>query len=161
MKTCTKCLEEKALTEYSRQLKGFRSRCKGCSSVAHREYRIAKKDEIATQRREHYLANKGKKAAQNRKHALANKDKLAAQRREYRMANRAAINHLKTKAARRYQRETLHTATRKHAPWEPWEDAAIMDYSKTAREWALEIGRTRGSVQARRSRLADHFMNAT
>jgi hypothetical protein len=63
MKTCTKCKEEKPLTEFykSRNLKdGYRYQCKVCVEEYVRRYKIKNADKVKKWQAEYYKANKDK-----------------------------------------------------------------------------------------------------
>ena len=61
VKTCTKCGEEKALTEFNRQKggkDGYRSRCRACTKVLNNADYHAKKEHYAVGRKKRYEASR-------------------------------------------------------------------------------------------------------
>lgn len=72
MKKCTKCGEEKPLSEFHKQTKikcGYRSVCKSCRTIYNllnkearkawtKKYREENKEKISLKKKEHYLANR-------------------------------------------------------------------------------------------------------
>jgi len=92
-KRCSKCGEEKALCEFSKNKStkdGLRSLCKTCDKA----YKQANKEKIAEQRKAYRQENKEKIAEQNKAYYEENKDKIAEQKaanEKKRMANDPAF----------------------------------------------------------------------
>ena len=90
MKRCSKCGEEKALCEFSKQRggkDGLQNRCRVCAKA----YRQANKEKIAEQNKAYRQANKEKIAEQDKAYKQANKEKIAERRKAYRKANKEKI----------------------------------------------------------------------
>jgi len=77
MKTCTKCGEEKPLSEFSRNRNRLRGDCKECRAAYHRKY--AKE-------------NREKKRAADKKYRLNNKEKISKKAHEYHKKNKEKRN---------------------------------------------------------------------
>lgn len=65
MKTCTKCHQEKELTEFHKRLEikdGLRSHCKSCQMIYQKNYRKTAKGKVAHRRgnKNYYKTEKGK-----------------------------------------------------------------------------------------------------
>lgn len=163
MKTCTTCLAEKPLDEFhnnKNEPSGKTYGCKPCNNARARQWGNENKERMQAASRTWRLANRDELLESKRAYQLANRDKLAARQREYRHPNPGAVKEAKSRYKKRVNGETQTLATKApRTPWEAWEEAAIMDYSKTSREWALELGRTYSSVQSRREYLTKRFIN--
>ena len=95
MKTCTKCGEQKPLTEFYKDIEkkdGLQSNCKSCRAA----YYAANKDRKAAQQAEYYAANKDHIAARQAEYYAAyyaaNKDRIAARQADYYAANPDKFN---------------------------------------------------------------------
>lgn len=76
----------------------------------------------------------------------------AANRNYTRLKSRITdLTNAHREAQRAAQKASLETATRSHRPWEPWEDDAAGDYSRSVLEIARELGRSCASVRNRRA----------
>jgi len=87
-KRCSKCGEEKALCEFSKNKStkdGLRSLCKTCDKA----YKQANKEKIAEQRKAYRQANKEKIAEQNKTYTQANKDKRSVYQKKRRATDPA------------------------------------------------------------------------
>ena len=90
-KVCTKCNEDKPLTEYNRDKSkkdGHRNICKVCRSADGKAYRETNRDRIAASKRAYYEANREKYAANGKAWREANSEKVAAYQKAYYEANR-------------------------------------------------------------------------
>jgi hypothetical protein len=82
MKKCSKCKEEKKLTEFSkdkRKKDGLRYNCKSCL----KEYRQANKEKRKEYDKEYYQANKKRLNKRNKEYNKANKEKINQYKKEY------------------------------------------------------------------------------
>jgi len=87
-KTCSKCGEDKPLSEYNRDRKrkdGLQVYCKACLKA----YREANKERIAARGKAYWEANKEKISVRVAAYREANKERIVATERAYREANRA------------------------------------------------------------------------
>ena len=107
MKTCTKCGESKALSEYHKDGRfGLKAVCNKCRAAKERKYYEANKEKIAAKAKKYreenkekiaagykkwYEANKEKKAATHKKWYEANKEKIAAWQKKYGQENKEKI----------------------------------------------------------------------
>ncbi len=92
-------------------------------------------------------------AAETRRWAAANHDRYIEQKRDRYQANRARNRAEALGRWAKGQAETLEQATRRGQPWTGPEMDIAARADLTAREAALMIGRTAGSVQQMRNRL--------
>ena len=104
MKKCTKCKEEKKLTEFSKsktKKDGLGYRCKSCI----KKYYQANKERVKEICKEYYQANKERIKESSKKYYQANKENIKENNKEYQKANKERINHHK-KEYRRERRKT-------------------------------------------------------
>ena len=79
MKTCTKCGEEKPLSEYHKDGRfGLKAVCNKCAVAGYKKYREENKEKIAAWQKKYHEANKEKIAAGYKKWREENKEKKAA-----------------------------------------------------------------------------------
>lgn len=81
MKTCTKCNETKAVSEFYKAKSnkdGFENKCKACKSISGKKERFKSKDRKNHMSRLHYSANRELKQAQGKVWNAANADRKAA-----------------------------------------------------------------------------------
>ena len=91
-KICTKCSEEKMLSEFNKHKNkkdGLSLYCKKCR----KQYRSANREKIAEKNAQYYSANR-EKVAQYR---FANREKILEKRAQYRFANREKIKNTQLK----------------------------------------------------------------
>ena len=107
MKRCTKCGEEKPLTDYAvnKAIKkdGRVSACKACKNIYTRSYFAANPEKKKESDKKAYEENKQKKLAQKKEYYLRKKEEILASRREYHLANREEKN----KKSREYRDKNL------------------------------------------------------
>ena len=160
-KTCTKCGEEKALTEYHKQKLGkygVTSRCKGCAS------------EIARERhREYYQRPEIRKHKREYRREYNQRPEVKEHTREYQLEYRQRPGV--KERMREYEKgrkelgipPTLRGGkiANKHATRSgAWSDAEIeflMSSELPLADIALELGRTYNSVYLKRTRLRKQF----
>lgn len=106
---------------------------------------LRKRDGDLLRRREHYATNKGEERLKRQEWRARNKDK-----------HRASVLAAKDRA----QAETAALATRRRAPWEPWEDAMVLGSSESVKAIAIQLGRTYSSVAQRRRRLTQKALES-
>jgi hypothetical protein len=89
MKTCSRCKETKALTDFNK--------CKSCNDGHHPQCKACKKwyrendSKLAEKQHAYYLANKDKILVQNREYRIQNAETIFHQRRQYRVKNKDHI----------------------------------------------------------------------
>ena len=97
MKKCTKCKEEKALDQFSRDKTsgdGLGYRCKKCKAKDTSERRKRDPEKYKEAQRKHLENNYEKVRASQRRHRLENREKINARRREKRKPRAAELNAL-------------------------------------------------------------------
>lgn len=87
-KVCTKCGEEKELSEYYKKRNGLFSRCKTCSNKKSKEWR---------------KNNKERSIEIQKKHRENNKEKINERSRTYREKNKEVLREQKNKNAKKYR----------------------------------------------------------
>lgn len=106
-KTCTKCGEEKEVTEFhkcSKVKSGYRSCCKKCRKMYQtlskekikqygKGYREKRRDTILKKKREYYENNKDTLLERQKEYYEYNKQLIRATRKKYVENNRAKVNH--------------------------------------------------------------------
>ena len=75
MKTCTKCNQNKPLTEYYKKRKGYNSRCKHCCRVYKKKYRENNPEKIKASYKKYCENNPEKIKAKLKKYRENNRDK--------------------------------------------------------------------------------------
>lgn len=91
LKKCTKCNEEKLITEFNKHRlykSGYRSECKTCSSL----YREANKERIAIVAKAYRDANKERTSERIKRWNAENKERVAANAKAYYAANKEKID---------------------------------------------------------------------
>ena len=109
MKTCTKCGETKALTEFYKKKggrDGLTPQCKGCENIRMKAYREANKEKTKARHKAYYEANPEKVKAQKKACYEANKEKIKAHKKAYCEANKEKIK-ARQKAWREANKEEL------------------------------------------------------
>ena len=148
-KTCTKCGEEKPLTEYSKRKSGtcmLQSKCKRCVKEYMHEY--SRRPEV--RERQYNYDRRPEKVEKRRLY-----EKLPERRKMKREYNRQSWE-LGLKRHRR--REIVDKyATRKGDPWSDAEVQFLMSSELPLADIALELGRTYNSVYLKRTRLRKQF----
>ena len=94
MKTCTKCGEEKALSEYHKHKTGrfgVAPACNKCKAATDKKYREANKDKIAAWHKKYGEEKKEKIAANGKKYREDHPERKAATGKKYREANKEKI----------------------------------------------------------------------
>lgn len=89
-KTCTKCKQDKELTEFykDRRIKdGLRSQCKSCMKGYHETNR----EKITARQKAHYQANREKIIARQQAHYQANREKVSVYKRAHYEAHREEV----------------------------------------------------------------------
>lgn len=96
-KTCTKCRQIKALTNFhvhngaNANKDGYRSYCKDCSREANRIYRANNRDLVNAKKRQYAKEKPHLKAEQDRRYRLNNVEKIAKSKAEWNKNNLDAI----------------------------------------------------------------------
>jgi hypothetical protein len=92
MKTCSKCKEEKELTEFCKdkfKKSGLKSSCKKCNNL----YYIKHKDKNKEYAKQYSQINKEKIKIQKKEYRIKNRDKISNKKKEYRQINKDRINN--------------------------------------------------------------------
>lgn len=113
MKTCRKCINEKAETEFYERRIGsgvLYSHCKDCYKSEASEHRAKHKEKINAQRAEYRARNKDRIRARGAKRYAENRDKIRAQQDKYKEKNPD-----KYKEKDRNRRAALRGAEGKHS----------------------------------------------
>lgn len=169
-KTCTKCGEEKALTEYHKfkfGKYGLKAACKGCTSEHMRNY--AKRPEVRDRRRKYYQRPEVQKRYREHDAARRQTPEFREKQREYmnEYLQRSYVLDRKRERERETRRKMreLGVIPNKHLKiaekyathnGEPWSDAEIeflMSSDLPLIDIALELGRSYPSVSGKRHRL--------
>lgn len=90
MKTCTKCNEEKALSEFHKnkcKKDGLQYTCKACVCAYKEAYHTANREKIAEKQKRYYTENRAVVLEKQRQYREKNHEKIA----EYRVVNREVI----------------------------------------------------------------------
>ena len=171
-KMCTKCGVVKPLDGFHRNkggVDGRRSHCKECVREYKRRYHEENRDkrlEYARRyhegnrdkrreyRRRHYEENRDKELEYQLRYREENRDKMLDYKRRYYEENRDILNQGHKMSYAQKTRTSNLLASKKGAPYSPGEDALILaDNGMTGYQKAIELGRTHGSVKARKRRL--------
>lgn len=130
-KICTKCLEEKSLSEFYKKKTagdGRSSHCKSCINKYQKKYREENKEliqannkeyyqdnkeELTQNAKDHYRENKEGIAKQRKKHRVNNKEKIADQQRSWRVNNKEGLS----KKKKQYREENKEVIAAKHKVW--------------------------------------------
>ena len=94
MKTCTKCGEEKALSEYHKNKDGrfgLTAACNKCKAAKAKKHREENKEKLAAQKKKYRAENKEKIAEKVKKYHEANREKIAAYGKKWREENKEKI----------------------------------------------------------------------
>ena len=94
MKVCSRCGEDKPLSEYYKRKgakDGHRPDCKACVRARQKAYREASPEKVAASNRAYYQENREEIAAWEKAYREANREKVAARKKAYREANRDEI----------------------------------------------------------------------
>jgi hypothetical protein len=131
MKQCTKCKEEKELTEFHKKSEskdGHNARCKACVKLHHQKWYaknrekviagqkkyVAKNREKVKKYRSQYRAeNKEKNAEYHRGNYIKNKEKILTQTRKYKKENKEKVS-ARTKRYSKNNREKINENKRKY-----------------------------------------------
>ena len=165
-KTCTKCGEEKELTEFHKDKDGkygVKSRCKECIRGLVREY--LRRPEVRERKRDHLRRPEVQERYREYQRKYRQRPEIKEHNREYRREYRQrpevkeyrreydkAIEELGIPRTRRGGKIANKHATRSGA----WSDAEIeflMSSDLPLADIALELGRTYNSVYLKRARL--------
>ena len=90
-KVCTKCGEDKPLSEYPKRKvskDGHRNDCKVCRSAERKAYREANREKVSAGKKAYREDNREKVAAYQKAHYEANREKIKAAKKAYYEANR-------------------------------------------------------------------------
>ena len=94
MKTCTKCLTNKPITEFGKhaaERDGLQPYCKPCLKIVGDAWRAANPDKVKARSAAYHVENREKIKARKAAWHAANKEKLTAKHADYRAANREQI----------------------------------------------------------------------
>ena len=104
MKTCSKCREAKALTEFHRDKHkpdGLRTQCKECRVPSTAAYYVQHGERMRAANREWVAANRDKKAEYDRRGYLKYRDQRRSKIRQYQLANpEKTADHLRRRRAK-------------------------------------------------------------
>ena len=105
-KTCTKCGEEKELTEYySRTRGGLREQCKACMRVMNLAYKSRNREQRKESGRKYYLENRDKAKEYSRQYRLSESGLEVIKRAQDKYRQKPENRELlRTKSRERYQR---------------------------------------------------------
>lgn len=98
MKTCTKCRQEKPLTEYNKHGDNLHPRCKVCTRTDSKKCYWANRDKNVAQKKEYYEVRRQdekwllRQSAFKKNYREANRDMLNAKNREYYQKNKDKIS---------------------------------------------------------------------
>jgi hypothetical protein len=113
MKKCSKCAEEKPLSEFHKKKDGkygVGSRCKSCIKAYSKTYYEANREKIKSYQKTHYKVNKDKINSKRKTYIKTynevNKERLKAKRKAYREANKDKIK-VRNKAYREANKEKI------------------------------------------------------
>lgn len=112
MKTCTKCKEEKELTEFSKRKAshdGLQPKCKACTKA----YYEANRERIAEKQHEYQKANREHILEYRREYYRVNRERAAEYQREYKKAHLLMYREINGR-----QRAKKHGAPTGHADYE-------------------------------------------
>lgn len=90
MKTCTKCGEQKPITEFCKdalRLEGFRSQCKNCTKAADAKWYAANREKVKAASATYRVANADRCKAYNAAYSAANSEKRRADSAQWRIDN--------------------------------------------------------------------------
>jgi hypothetical protein len=93
-KKCTKCNQEKPLSEFHKDKRGRlgrRPKCKTCETEQKKRWRQENKDKVAEREKQYYQENKDKIAERKKQYYQENKDKVAEQKKRWRQKNKDKI----------------------------------------------------------------------
>lgn len=118
MKVCSKCKEEKPLSEFTKNKAskdGHFTQCKQCKRSIANAKRLANVDSMRKRDREYRANNKEAKALSDKKYREANKEKLAAQKVIYHAKNKEYLTeYAKHKRANRTEAQIEADRAKKH-----------------------------------------------
>jgi len=95
MKTCTKCKQNKELSDFGKAKfgkDGVRSICRSCKALQDAEYQSKHQQEIATYGKQYREEKAEQISAQRATHTIKNKEKLAEYQTRWRLANPGKSN---------------------------------------------------------------------
>ncbi len=93
-KVCTKCNEEKVITEFNRKKAsndGHRPECRKCHSISNRIYVSLNKERQAAAVKKWYDANREHERVMSKAHYEANKERVAIRGKKYREENKERV----------------------------------------------------------------------
>lgn len=125
LKKCTKCNEEKPITEFHKDRScksGYSSRCRSCCSTHYKEYRHK-------YRKAYYEANKERAIATQKAWVAANKEKFSAYQKVWYEENKEH-HHSLTKAWREENRELFNAQIRE---WKKANPELVRKYDRDRR----------------------------
>ena len=161
-KTCTKCGEEKALTEfykYKRGKYGVTSRCKVCIYAYVQEYE--RRPEVRERKLEYQREYRRRPEVRELQREYRRRPEVRAKKREYRNRPEQREYELKLKKeryamgldSRKHIEVPNKQATRSGDPWSDAEMKFLMSSDLPLTDIALELGRTYHSVKRKRQLL--------
>ena len=108
-KVCTKCNEDKLLSEYVKDVRhtgGYKCICKQCFNAYKKEYVKRNKEKILTANKDYRAENKDKIATYAKKRYVKSKVKISAYSKQYKITNkeRDRVKNNKTKALYKQKR---------------------------------------------------------
>lgn len=101
-KTCTKCHEEKELSEFGKRDQGLRADCKSCVAEYHKEYRAANEEKIKEDKKVYRQANSEKMTKRDAEYYATNKERILSEQRAYRAANLEQVRTRERKSSRKH-----------------------------------------------------------
>ncbi len=94
LKRCTKCGEEKLLSEFYRDSRyegAYRARCKRCTNIDNAVWRDGHVEEVKATSHEWYEAHRERASMNARRYREANREKVREAERRYYEANKVAL----------------------------------------------------------------------
>ena len=131
MKTCSKCDEAKALTEFYKSKKGrdgLRGACKSCHKASKKAYREANLEKVKAREKAYREANPEKIKARSKAYREANPERDKARKKAYREANPEKIKTYK----KAYREANLEKVKAREKAWRQTPTARLIDYKKNA-----------------------------
>lgn len=161
-KTCTKCGEEKALTEYHKNKTckyGVNSQCKPCVIERNREY--YSRPEIQEKMKEYKSRPEVRERIRKAQHKHRQKPEVKEKRREYLKSPKVLAYHRAHAKARRemgidytsHIEVTKKYAIRSGTPWSDAEVKFLMSSDLSLVDIAMELGRSYESVRNKRDKM--------
>lgn len=111
-KVCTKCNENKTITEYQKDIRnsdGYKGMCKACIAAYKKQYKVNNAKTISVKNKEYKQNNKEKVAQYAKDRYKNNKPKIAAYTKQYKVINRERDREKNNKAKALYKAKRIAT----------------------------------------------------